>query len=308
MAVDPDGNINNDNDGQPLSGGTVVTREITLSYNSEPTTDGDADADTNLTLDIGLIQNQPPVLDLDLDGGGSGYTTTFTEDGAAVAIVDTDVTVSDPDNTLLKSATVTITNVQAGDQLNYTPSADISAVFAGGVMTLTSAAGATSAQWQTALQAVTYANTSQNPLTADRIITVVVDDGEAVSHASNTATTTVHVTASNNAPVAVITPPTYSATEQTVLSLKNNGLSVSDVDGGTGSETITLSVGEGTLTVAAGSSGVSIDSGNGTGAVTVSGTIAQLNDFLNTNATSTSHLCRQHRYASGEHDADARHQ
>ena len=35
----------------------------------------------------------------------------------------------------------------------------------------------------------------------------------------------------NDAPVATITPASYSATEQTSLNLKNNGLSVSDVDG-----------------------------------------------------------------------------
>ena len=50
----------------------------------------------------------------------------------------------------------------------------------------------------------------------------------------------------------------YSATEQTSLSLKNNGLSISDVDAGSGSLTVTLSVGEGTLTVTAGTSGASV--------------------------------------------------
>ena len=311
VGAEPDNNIDGDNDGQPLTGGIVVTKAITLSYNNEPIPG--AGNDTNNTLDIGLIQNRPPVLDLDFSTGGTGYTTTFAEDGSAVAIADIDVTVSDPDNTLLKSATVTIANFQVGeDLLAFTPGAgtgDIIVGFnAGGVLTLTSAAGATLAQWQVALQAVTYANTSQNPLTTDRIITVVVDDGEAINHASNTAITTVHITASNDAPVAVITPPTYQATEQTVLSLKNNGLSVSDVDGGAGSETITLSVGEGTLTVGAGTSGV-IDRqrqrhgrGDGVGHDCAAQRLPQHQRHLD------AHLYRQHRYASGEHDADARHQ
>ncbi|MBV9550597.1 MAG: VCBS repeat-containing protein, partial [Alphaproteobacteria bacterium] len=97
---------------------------------------------------------------------------------------------------------------------------------------------------------------------------------------------TINITAVNDAPVATITPASYSATEQTALNLKNNGLAVSDVDAGTGSVTATLSVTEGTLTVTAGTSGALV-SGSGTGTVTINGTLAQINALLNTDATST---------------------
>jgi len=60
---------------------------------------------------------------------------------------------------------------------------------------------------------------------------------------------------------------------------------VGDVDGGNGSETVTLSVGEGTLTVTAGSSGASINN-SGTSSVTITGTVAQINALLSTDATS----------------------
>ena len=86
--------------------------------------------------------------------------------------------------------------------------------------------------------------------------------------------------------MATITPASYSATEQVALSLKNNGLSISDVDAGSGQVTVTLSVGEGTLTVTAGTSGAQV-SGNGSPSVTVSGTVAQINALLNTDGTST---------------------
>jgi hypothetical protein len=79
----------------------------------------------------------------------------------------------------------------------------------------------------------------------------------------------------------------YAATEQTSLSLKGAGLSVGDVDGAGGIETVTLSVGQGTLSAAAGDSGVTIDAGNGTASLQVSGTIAQLNAFLGAGGTST---------------------
>ena len=59
----------------------------------------------------------------------------------------------------------------------------------------------------------------------------------------------------NDAPVATITPTSYAATEQTSSTLKKTGLSISDVDAGSGSMTVTLAVTEGTLNVTAGSSG-----------------------------------------------------
>ena len=51
------------------------------------------------------------------------------------------------------------------------------------------------------------------------------------------ATSTINITAVNDAPVATITPASYAKTEQVALNLKNNGLSISDVDAGSGSMT-----------------------------------------------------------------------
>ena len=86
--------------------------------------------------------------------------------------------------------------------------------------------------------------------------------------------------------MATITPASYAKTEQVALNLKNNGLSISDVDAGSGSMSVTLAVTEGTLTVTAGSSGAVVTN-SGTSSVTITGTVAQVNDLLNTNATST---------------------
>ena len=52
--------------------------------------------------------------------------------------------------------------------------------------------------------------------------------------------------------MATITPVSYAATEQTAVSLKNNGLSISDADAGSSSMTVTLAVTEGTLAITAG--------------------------------------------------------
>src|SRR5207237_8133191 len=68
-----------------------------------------------------------------------------------------------------------------------------------GVMTLTSAGGtATLAQWQVALRAVQYSNSSDNPSTSARTVSYTVNDGTANS---NTVTSTVNVAAVNDAAV-----------------------------------------------------------------------------------------------------------
>ena len=65
--------------------------------------------------------------------------------------------------------------------------------------------------------------------------------GTATSE-QDTDTVSITVTAVNDAPVATITPVSYAATEQVGLTLKNTGISISDVDAGSGSMTVTLAV------------------------------------------------------------------
>ncbi|MCY4780333.1 MBG domain-containing protein, partial [Sphingobacterium sp. UT-1RO-CII-1] len=138
----------------------------------------------------------------------SGGNTTYTE-GTAV-VVDDALIVSDPDNRTLASATVAITgNFQFGQDVleftnNGTTMGNITAALynsATGLLTLSSA-GATAnlAQWQAALRAVKYSNSSQNPSTANRTISFKVHDSGQESVA---ATKTVSVIAVNDAPVAV---------------------------------------------------------------------------------------------------------
>ena len=137
--------------------------------------------------------------------------------------------------------------------------------------------------YQMILDGIQYNNTSDTPTTTSRTVDVVVYDGidNSIAHS-----VTINVTPVNDGPVATITPAGYAATEQVALDLKNNGLSVSDVDAGSHSVSVTLSVGEGTLDVTAGSSGASV-SNSGTSSVTITGSQAQINALLNSDATST---------------------
>jgi hypothetical protein len=147
---------------------------------------------------------------------------------------------------------------------------------------LTLTGSAPVADYQTALASIDFSS-GNDPGSLTRSVTFTVNDG-ALDSAP--VTRTIDVTPVNTAPVAEIAPASYAATGQVSLSLKNNGLSVSDPDAHSGTETVTLSVGEGALTVTAGGSGAAVLN-SGTASVTVSGTLAQIDALLSTDATST---------------------
>ena len=162
------------------------------------TSDGTATDTDTIAITVNAV-NDPPALNLDANSstiGGADYLTAFTDGGPAVAIVDTDVSVIDPDSPTLVSATVTLTNPQALDRLTFTGPAPGGIIVAGSgtsVITLTGAASA--ADYQTALRQITFDNPDTNPSTETRIIDVVVNDGTA---ASNIAHAFVEVTQVNN--------------------------------------------------------------------------------------------------------------
>ena len=98
---------------------------------------------------------------------------------------------------------------------------------------------------------------------------------------------TVHGTAVNDAPVVVAPASALSATEQIGLAIHGTGFSVTDVDeAGSGARAV-ISVGEGIISISEGDSGITIDSGNNTSAVTVLGSIAQINNLLSGGGTGT---------------------
>ncbi|UAJ73308.1 Ig-like domain-containing protein [Synechocystis sp. PCC 7339] len=207
--------------------------------------------------------------------GNTGYQTTFSLGGAPVAIGDTDVSVTDADSPNMNSATITLTNAQVGDLLTVgsLPSGVTSTINTSipGQIIVTLSGNSTRANYETAIEAITFSTTSTN--TTARTINVIVNDG---INTSNTAIAIVNViSAVNNAPVNTL-PATFSVNEDTNLTL--SGLSISDVDAGTGNVTVTLSVNSGTLSASSGGNVTVTDSG--TGSITLTGTVANINTFL----------------------------
>jgi Ca2+-binding RTX toxin-like protein len=92
-------------------------------------------------------------------------------------------------------------------------------------VTLTLSGNATLADYMQAIKNISFTNSSEDPSTVPRIITVTVTDG---GNYSNVATTTVNVVAVNDAPVAA--PVNVTGTEDTPLILGWSTFGVTDVD------------------------------------------------------------------------------
>ncbi len=128
---------------------------------------------------------------------------------------------------------------------------------------------------------ITYTPTAN--YTGTDSFTYTVTSGDV----TETATVTINVTSVNDAPVVTVPAVVLAATEQVGLSIEGTGFSVSDVDEEGAGATATLSVSEGRITVAEGDSGVTIDAGNNSNAVKISGAIAQINNLLTGAGTGT---------------------
>ena len=123
---------------------------------------------SNTAVDTVVVAIAAPVVTA---SGSTGQT--FTLGGSAVA-VDSGITATSADADIT-GATETITSPQTGDTLTFTNQNGISGSYSGGVLTLSGSA--TPANYQTALQSVTFSTTSTTKGT--RTVDVVADDTHA---------------------------------------------------------------------------------------------------------------------------------
>jgi hypothetical protein len=185
------------------------------------------------------------------DSGSASFVAGDNTVSTPVAI-DSGLTVTDGAASTLATATVVITgNLHTGeDILGFTNTSsatygNIAASYnaATGVLTLSSSGNsATLAQWQAALDAVTYTNTAVTPNAATRTISFAVLDSGAF--ASNTATRTVTVADTDQTPIVTTTGGTTNYVAGTSAATIDGGISVSDLDTATQSSG-TVSIGTG---------------------------------------------------------------
>lgn len=133
---------------------------------------------------------------------GAGATLAYIENDGA-KIIDSDLQIVDPDSTNLSGATITISTFVSGEDVLALAAGAPAGVtvqsYTGGVLTLTGTAS--KADYELALEKVTYENTSNSPTTANRTITWVVTDDLGAS--SDAATSTITIASQNDAPTDI---------------------------------------------------------------------------------------------------------
>jgi VCBS repeat-containing protein len=253
------------------------------------------------TANIGGMQfNVLPTL-----SGLSGTASQPVEQGASVTLLTGAPTITDVESDHLASATVQITGGKFSS--NEASTADDHLTVGAGTATVGTVAGTsiafswdaasetltltgydTIANYQAALAQIRYWTTGDNPtnygLNTTRTITWTVSDGspDVPGGAQNSGTTTVTLSAVNDAPV---NGTVSSATGAEDTNIAVTGLQIGDVDANPGitDVAVSLSVTKGVLTlltnVAGGLTSGDIV-GNGTASITLTGTLNQINATL----------------------------
>ncbi|WP_236632959.1 LamG-like jellyroll fold domain-containing protein [Endozoicomonas elysicola] len=143
--------------------------------------DGQLDSNEHtLTFDVTAVNDAAEVTNLD--------TLNYTANGD-LRIIDGDLTLADVDSTTLQSATVQITGNfnSSEDALSFTNQSGINGSWDSASGTLTLSGSASLADYETALESISYQNTSNDRDTAQRTISITVNDGVDSSIATTTA-------------------------------------------------------------------------------------------------------------------------
>ena len=160
----------------------------------------------------------------------AGSSVSYTENDPPLP-VDNAVDIMDNDNTNLSSAAISISmNYTSGqDLLAFTNQAGISGSFDGVTGVLTLLGTALVADYQTAVRSVTYENTSEDPSSMGREISVTVNDG---TDNSNTGTRTIQVVPVNDQPTLASTNDgtSLASTENDAPAILNNNFTMNDLD------------------------------------------------------------------------------
>jgi hypothetical protein len=198
--------------------------------------DGDASSNT-VTSQIGVT----PVNDAPTATTTAG-ATSYTE-GDAPVVVDSGLTVTDPDSANLSGALVSITpSPSAGDTLAFTSASGITGTYTPGTGILALSGSATLAQYQSVLRTVTYSSSATSLPSGTRTVSFQVLDSAALP--GNVATKSIAYTAVNSAPNVTASAGTTSVTEGAAGAAIDAALTVTDSDDtNLSSASVTISAG-----------------------------------------------------------------
>lgn len=218
-------------------------------------------------LELNILLSSPSeakikLSDIKLDGYKEPVAS-YTENSSPVQAIE-NLGLND-DSSTLYSATVSISNYESSDILSFTKNmtddyGDITASYSNGDLILTSISGSTHTQFKNALLAVYYSSSSDDPTENGSTKTINWSVNDGVSN-SNTDTSTVVITAQNDAPeitIGIGDSVIGTIAEEGILT-QSGTLTFSDIDSSDTSFTITsaatisaTSQGGGSLTLTSG--------------------------------------------------------
>ncbi|WP_144113871.1 DUF4347 domain-containing protein [Paraburkholderia sp. BCC1886] len=229
---------------------TAITPDTTQRTISFSVNDGTNDSAIGTkAIDLTATEQSPVVTS---SSGEAGFVSGDNAASAPITI-DSGLSVTDIDSATLVSGAVSVSGGfhPGEDVLAFNPSAasgDIVGTYdaSTGVMTLTSSGYATVAQWQAALDSITYVDTAVAPAGATRTISFSVNDG---TKNSVTATRVIDLTATTQTPTLVTgggDTATFTASGAGATPVPvDSGLTIGDVDSGAHPSSAQVSIGAG---------------------------------------------------------------
>lgn len=186
----------------------------------------------------GTAQSTPAAITITVTGENDAPTIeyaslvspSFVEDGGAVAVFDSaSLNAYDVDGETIDSVVVQINGFTPDDILSFTAQGGVTGTYdstSGQLVLRDSGSSATNADFNAVMKSITFENTSDNPVTTDRVITMKISDGTLFS---SEISETVTVQAVNDAPVVgdpSVQPDLTGIQEDHIF---NDGTSVSDL-------------------------------------------------------------------------------
>ncbi|MEN2980600.1 DUF4347 domain-containing protein, partial [Tistrella arctica] len=269
------------NIGLRADGGMVLAGPVDISTGEVFT--ARIDADGNFVGGVGIddhiedgdataIGADIRIADVELDAADSyaGATLTLTRDGGTSTDDAFSAVSGGTLSALVESGDITVGGVVVGTVTTNS----------GGQLVLTFNADATAALVNQVAQQIAYANGSDTPPDSVDILWSL-NDGNSGDQGKGgaligTVVTTIGIIATNDAPVVTV-PLSINVTEDIASAI--TGVSVSDIDAGTGVVTVTFHVPSGSGTISA-TSDAGVTVGGTANTCTLTGTITDINAFI----------------------------
>ncbi|MDM8160382.1 cadherin domain-containing protein [Labilibaculum sp. K2S] len=273
---------------------TYLNTASNIKYTGASNVNGNDAATLTLTANDGGYTGTGDGTDVSL--GTVNVDITAANDDPSISGLPTDITVSEDIASNVDLSVATLSDVDAGSNsivLTLTASAGTLTASSGGSVTISGSGTGTLSLTGAVANIDTYLNTASNIkyTGASNVngndaatLTLTANDGGYTGTGGGTdvslGTVNVDISAVNDDPSISNLPTDIAASEDIASNVDLSAATLSDVDAGSNSIVLTLTASAGTLTASSGGS-VTIG-GSGTGTLSLTGAVANIDTYLNT--------------------------